>query len=111
MLFKSSGNSGRPSGSTSDNNEDDLSDDTKAHTNQKVFDDIVNIRQDANAPQGDSSAIEQIQTRIIYIRDFGSIALSAEPLFPIGCKLCILVALPNLIKVRLTAIDQSNPLF
>lgn len=82
MLYKRPGNSDRPS--TSDNDEDDLSDnrDTKAHTIQKVFDDIVNIRQDPNAPQGDSSAVEQTQSRIIYMRDFGGIALSAEPLVP-----------------------------
>ena len=82
MLFKPPANSDPPS--TSDNDEGDLSDDTKAlsHTIQKVFDDIVNIRQDANAPQGDSSAVEQTQSRIIYMRDFGGIALSAEALFP-----------------------------
>jgi hypothetical protein len=82
MLYKPPGNSDCPS--TSDNDEDDLSDnrDTKAHTIQKVFDDIVNIRQNANAPQGDSSAVEQTQSRIIYMRDFGGIALSAEPLVP-----------------------------
>ena len=74
MLYKPPVNSDCPS--TSDNCN------TKAHTIQKVFDDIVNIRQDASAPQGDSSAVEQTQPRIIYMRDFGGIALSAEPLVP-----------------------------
>ena len=56
--------------------------DAEAHTIQKMFNDIVDIRREPDALQGKSSTIEQTKSRIIYMRDFGRIAPSAMPLVP-----------------------------
>ena len=49
---------------------------------QRIFDDIVNIQRKPGAPHEDSSTVEQSSPRIVYMRDFGSIAPSASLLVP-----------------------------
>jgi hypothetical protein len=49
---------------------------------QRIFDDIVNIQRKPGAPHEDSSTVEQSSPRIVYMRDFGSVAASASLLVP-----------------------------
>jgi hypothetical protein len=49
---------------------------------QSIFNDIVDIRQRPDALNENSNAVEQSIPRIVYMRDFGSIAPSASLLIP-----------------------------
>jgi hypothetical protein len=49
---------------------------------QSIFNDIVDIRQSPDALSEKSNAVEQSIPRIVYMRDFGSIAPSASLLVP-----------------------------
>ena len=49
---------------------------------QRIFNEIVNIQRKPGAPHEDSSTVEQSSPRIVYMRDFGSIAPSASLLVP-----------------------------
>lgn len=46
---------------------------------QSVFNDIVNIRRETDALREDEDSVNQANFRIVYMRDFGSIAPSAFP--------------------------------
>jgi len=68
---------------------------------QSIFNDIVDIRQNPDASHENSNAVEQTSPRIVYMRDFGSIAPSASLLIPY---------LLQALCTRRTARFQKDPL-
>ncbi|KIM76317.1 hypothetical protein PILCRDRAFT_12910 [Piloderma croceum F 1598] len=71
------------------------------HIMQSIFNNIIDIRQKPDAPHENSNAVEQSSPRIVYMRDFGSIAPSASLLIPY---------LLQALRTRRTARFQKNSL-
>jgi len=59
--------------------DDDIRDDQMI---QSIFNDVADIHQNPGASHENSNAVEQPSPRIVYMRDFGSIAPSASLLIP-----------------------------